>query len=206
MTVRRSLNRSNSEKELRASLLLTSLSDCSSTRIFKRTHTYRNIWTTANQKGGPHFTISDWFRPRYKPNVSVGEQQRLWVAETFFFFFFCKWLDAPVRPTFFFLSHPWEIRSHVRPNWSHSRALEKWHGIFNDHRESRPRFNVSSERRCLLTVVCPHHYTGALGPTQTRGWAPPAGLTNTSSSSNLVFSGGLPSRYWPGSTLLSFSG
>ncbi len=31
-------------------------------------------------------------------------------------------------------------------------------------------------------------------------------LTNTSSSSNLVFSGGLPSRYWPGSTLLSFSG
>ncbi len=28
-----------------------SLSDCSSTRIFKRTHTYRNIWTTANQRG-----------------------------------------------------------------------------------------------------------------------------------------------------------
>ncbi len=52
--------------------------------------------------GGPHFTISDWFRPRYEPNVSVVEQQRLWVAETFFFFFFCKWLDAPVRPTFFF--------------------------------------------------------------------------------------------------------
>ncbi len=38
----------------------------------------------------------------------------------------------------------------------------------------------------------PHHYTGALGPTQTTGWAPPAGLTNTSSSSNLVFPGGLP--------------
>ncbi len=34
----------------------------------------------------------------------------------------------------------------------------------------------------------------------------PAGLTNTSSNSNLVFPGGLPSRYWPGSTLLSFSG
>ncbi len=33
-----------------------------------------------------------------------------------------------------------------------------------------------------------------------------AGLTNTSSSSNLVFPIGLPSRYWPGSTLLSFSG
>ncbi len=34
----------------------------------------------------------------------------------------------------------------------------------------------------------------------------PAGLTNTSSSSNLVIPGGIPSRYWPGSTLLSFSG
>ncbi len=39
-----------------------------------------------------------------------------------------------------------------------------------------------------------------------RGEHPPAGLTNTSSSSNLVFPGGLPSRYWPGLTLLSFSG
>ncbi len=29
---------------------------------------------------------------------------------------------------------------------------EKCRGIFNDHRESGPRFNVSSERRCLLTV------------------------------------------------------
>ncbi len=43
--------------------------------------------------------------------------------------------------------------------------------------------------------------TGALGLTQTTGWAPPAGLTNTSFSNNLVFPGGLPSRYWPGSTL-----
>ncbi len=25
-------------------------------------------------------------------------------------------------------------------------------GFFNDHRESGPRFNVSSEGRCLLTV------------------------------------------------------
>ncbi len=32
-----------------------------------------------------------------------------------------------------------------------------------------------------------------LGPTQSTGWAPPAGLTNTSSNSNLVFPGGLPS-------------
>ncbi len=83
---------------------------------------------------------------------------------------------------------------------------EKCHGIFNDHRVSGPRFNVSSERRCSLTVKCAHHYPGALGPTQTTGWAPPAGLTNTSTNSNLVFIGGLPSRYWPGSTLLSFCG
>ncbi len=60
--------------------------------------------------------------------------------------------------------------------------------------------------RTFFTVWCPRHYTGLLGPTQTTGWAPPAGLTNTSSSSSLVFPGGLPSRYWPGSTLLSFSG
>ncbi len=58
--------------------------------------------------------------------------------------------------------------------------------FFNDHRESGSGFNVSSERRCFLTVQCPCHYTGALGPTQTTGWAPPAGLTNTSSNSNLV--------------------
>ncbi len=78
--------------------------------------------------------------------------------------------------------------------------------IFNDHRESGPRFNVSSKRRCFLTVQCTRHYTGVLGPTQTTGWAPPAGLTNTSSNTNLVFPGGLPFRYWPGSTLLSSSG
>ncbi len=29
---------------------------------------------------------------------------------------------------------------------------DKCHRIFNDHRESGPRFNVSSERRCLLIV------------------------------------------------------
>ncbi len=29
---------------------------------------------------------------------------------------------------------------------------EKCHGIFNDPRESGPRFNVSSERRCFFTV------------------------------------------------------
>ncbi len=82
---------------------------------------------------------------------------------------------------------------------------EKCHGIFNDHRESGPRFNISSERRCFFDSIVSRHYTGALGPTQTTGWAPPAGLTNTSSSSNLVFNQ-QPSRYWPGSTLFSFTG
>ncbi len=44
--------------------------------------------------------------------------------------------------------------------------------IFYDHRESGPRFNVSYERRCFLTVQCPRHYTGVLGPTQTTGEHP----------------------------------
>ncbi len=81
--------------------LYLSLSDCSSTRIFKRTHTYRNIWTTANQRGGPPFTISDWFRPRYEPNLSVVEQQRDFLSRGDFSFFL-EWLDAPVRPQIFF--------------------------------------------------------------------------------------------------------
>ncbi len=93
--------------------------------------------------------------------------------------------DAGVSPLLFFEGHP---------------------GIFNDHRESGPQFNVSSEGQCLLTVECPCHYSGVLGPTQTTGWAPPPGPSNTSSSSNLVFPGGLPSRDLPGSTQLSFSG
>ncbi len=66
------------------------LTAASSTRIFKRTHTHthRNIWTTANQRGGPPFTISDWFRPRYKPNGGVF----CWTTEFLsrgYFFFFC---------------------------------------------------------------------------------------------------------------------
>ncbi len=46
---------------------------------------------------------------------------------------------------------------------------EKYPGIFNDHRGLGPRFNVSSEKLCFLTVQCPRHYTGVLGPTQTTG-------------------------------------
>ncbi len=93
-------------------------------------------------------------------------------------------------------------------HWGYTPTLyEKCHGIFNDHRESRPRFNVSSEGRCFghYTVVC-SHYTGAFGPTQTAGWAPPAGPTNTSSNSNLVFPGGLPSRYWSAQPCLASVG
>ncbi len=38
---------------------------------------------------------------------------------------------------------------------------EKFHGIFNDHRESGPQFNISSERRCFFgSVVSPSLYLG----------------------------------------------
>ncbi len=45
----------------------------------------------------------------------------------------------------------------VEGNWPGHRGYtptlyEKCHGIFNDHRESGPRFNVSSERRCFLPM------------------------------------------------------
>ncbi len=58
----------------------------------------------------------------------------------------------------------------------------------------------------FYSIVSPSLHWGVRTQTQTAGWAPPAGLTNTSSSSYLDFPGCLPSRYWPGSTLLSFSG
>ncbi len=58
----------------------------------------------------------------------------------------------------------------------------------------------------FYSIVSPSLHWGVRTHTQTTGWAPPSGLTYTSSSSNLVFPGGLPSRYWPGSALLSFSG
>ncbi len=57
----------------------------------------------------------------------------------------------------------------------------------------------------FYSVVSPSLYWG-VGPTQTAGWAPPVGLTNTSSSSNLVFPGGLPSRYWPAQPCLASVG
>ncbi len=92
--------------------------------------------------------------------------------------------DAGVTPLLFFEGHP---------------------GICNDQRESGPWVNVSSERRCFFfySIVFPSLYWGARIHT---GWAPPAGLTNTSSSSNLVFTGGLPSRYWPAQPCLASVG
>ncbi len=48
----------------------------------------------------------------------------------------------------------------------------------------------------FYSIVSPSLYWGDRIHTDHR-WAPPAGLINTSSSSNLVFPGGLPSRYWP---------
>ncbi len=57
------------------------------------------------------------------------------------------------------IRRPWLIRASggnlARTPGLHPTLYEKCHGIFNDHRESGPRFNVSSERRCLLTVWCP---------------------------------------------------
>ncbi len=56
----------------------------------------------ANQGGGPPFTISDWFRPRYGPNVCLllNHRETFRVAERLFFFL--DWLVAPVRPQIFF--------------------------------------------------------------------------------------------------------
>ncbi len=82
--------------------------------------------------------------------------------------------------------------------------FEGWPGIFNDHRGSGPRFNIS-ESGAFYSIVSLSLYWGVRTHTDCRV-STPADLTNTSSSSNLVFPGGLPSRYWAGSTLLSFSG
>ncbi len=103
------------------------------------------------------------------------------------------------------MRRPWWSEASVSGHRGYTSTLyEKCHGVYNDHRESGPRFNVSSEGQCFWQYY-PHHYTGALGPTQTTGWAPPAGLTNTSSSRNLVFPG-VSVQVLTSSTLLSFSG
>ncbi len=53
------------------------------------------------------------------------------------------------------IRRPWLTRASgenlARTSGLHRTLYEKCHGIFNDHRESGPRFNVSSERRIFLT-------------------------------------------------------
>ncbi len=103
-----------------------------------------------------------------------------------------------------------------RPWWSESNG-EIWPGL---HPYSFSKdilgFLMTTESQYLdltsnpkdgafCSIVSPSLYW-VLGPTQTTGWAPPAGLTNTSSSSNLVFTGGLPSRYWPAQPCLASVG
>ncbi len=72
--------------------------------------------------------------------------------------------------------------------------------------ESQDLSLMSHPKDGAFYSIVSRHYTGVLGPTQTTGWAPPAGLTNTSSSRNLVFTGGLPSRYWPAQPCLASVG
>ncbi len=84
-------------------------------------------------------------------------------------------------------------------------------GIWPGHRGYTPTlvFLMTTESQDLGLTSHPKDgacWQYSVPVTQTTGWAPPAGLTTTSSSSNLVFLGGLPSRYWPGPVLLSFSG
>ncbi len=79
-----------------------SLSDCSSTRIFKRTPVQEYL-DHGQSEGGLPFTISDWFRPRYWPNVCLLLNHRKTFRVTETFFSFLEWLVAPVRPHIFVL-------------------------------------------------------------------------------------------------------
>ncbi len=64
---------------------------------------------------------------------------------------------------------------------------EKCHGIFLMTTESQDLGLTSHPKDgAFWQYSVPVTIPGALGPTQTTGWAPPAGLTNTSSNSNLV--------------------
>ncbi len=77
-----------------ASLLLTSLSVWLQQHAFSHVQEYLDH---GQSEGGPPFTISDWFRPRYEPNVCLllNHRETFRVAETFSFL-------APVRPQIFF--------------------------------------------------------------------------------------------------------
>ncbi len=43
----------------------------------------------------------------------------------------------------------------VRGQWGNLARMQELHWIFNDHRESGPRFNVSSEAQCFLQYSVP---------------------------------------------------
>ncbi len=97
------------------------------THLSTRTHTYRNIWTTANQRGGPPFTISDWFRPRYKPNGGCLLLNHRVSESRILFFSFLEWLDAPVRPGIF-VSRTREKLGCTCDQIG--RTLEPWYSLF----------------------------------------------------------------------------
>ncbi len=71
------------------------------THLSTRTHTYRNIWTTANQRGvRPSLSLIGLDHDISLTGVSFVEPHR--VSESrILFFSFLEWLDAPVRPGIF---------------------------------------------------------------------------------------------------------
>ncbi len=71
------------------------------THLSTHTHTYRNIWTTANQRGvRPSLSLIGLDHDISLPGVSFVEPHR--VSEFLdTFFSFLEWLDAPVRPGIF---------------------------------------------------------------------------------------------------------
>lgn len=64
-------------------------------------------------------------------------------------------------------------------------SYKKGPGIFNDHKESAPCFNVSSF--FILQYSVPSLYWGHWAPHRLQGWAPPGDLTNNTSANNLNF-------------------
>ncbi len=80
-----------------AHLYYSPLSLCltAAARTFSNVHTYRNIWTTANQRGGPPFTISAWLDHHMGlmcvccyTTGRLSESQRLFFLATSDSFFF----------------------------------------------------------------------------------------------------------------------
>ncbi len=78
-----------------------SQSDCSSTRIFRRTHTYRNIWTTPNQRGWVHPSLSLIGLDHDMGLMCVCCWTTGRLSESRRLFFFRERLVAQVRPLIF---------------------------------------------------------------------------------------------------------